>query len=301
MPTRLIIDTDIGTDVDDLWTLMMLPGLEHVRLEAVTVVYGDTELRARLAAWALAAMGIDAPVYRGCETTLSGKAVLWAGHEGLDVHGIDDAQFADGDAVDVLIERAATDPGTLDILAIGPLTNIATAIERDAAFRDNVRHLTLMGGEFRVGWPEHNFASDANATQIVLGSGIPTTIMPLDQTMRVMLDHTDVDRIAANHPIGASMTTQAQHFWKWLSSVAPGMPGNASAPHDPMALLAIADPSLFQFANMVVEMNTEAGLDGKVIGTPDSNSRTSVVTRLDPSAVHDALMRAWLPMIQRPR
>ena len=50
MPSRLVIDTDIGTDVDDLWTLAMVPGLPGVRLEAVTIVYGDTERRARMAA-----------------------------------------------------------------------------------------------------------------------------------------------------------------------------------------------------------------------------------------------------------
>ncbi len=292
MNTRLIIDTDIGTDVDDLWTLMMLPGLNAVRLEAVTVVYGDTQLRARLAAWALSAMGIDAPVHRGCEATLSGKAVMWAGHEGVGVEGLTDAEFAVGDAVETLIERAAINPGTLEILAIGPLTNIATAIERDPAFRNHVRHLTVMGGEFQVGWPEHNFTSDVYAAEIVLKSNIPMTIVPLDQTLRVMLDQADIDRIAANHAIGASMAAQAQHFWRWLSSVVPGAPGNASAPHDPMALLAMVEPSLFRTTPMAVEMNNQDGVDGSVRGTPDPTSHISVVTDIQRESVHAALLRA---------
>ena len=84
-----MIDTDVGTDVDDLWTLAMVPGLPDVHLEAVTVVYADTDLRARLASVALNAMGIDAPIHRGCEQTLSGKSIMWAGHEGDGVDGID--------------------------------------------------------------------------------------------------------------------------------------------------------------------------------------------------------------------
>ena len=88
-----MIDTDVGTDVDDLWTLAMVPGLPDVHLEAVTVVYGDTDLRARLASVALNAMGIDAPIHRGCEQTLSGKSIMWAGHEGDGVDGIDVAVF----------------------------------------------------------------------------------------------------------------------------------------------------------------------------------------------------------------
>lgn len=121
MGRRLAIDTDIGTDVDDLWTLAMLPGLAGIDLEAVTLVYGDTDVRARLASVTLAAMGIDVPVYRGCEQPLSGKAVMWVGHEGVGVPGLADAHYEPGDAVDVLIELAAAEPGSLDVLAIGPL------------------------------------------------------------------------------------------------------------------------------------------------------------------------------------
>jgi hypothetical protein len=118
MGRRLVIDTDIGTDVDDLWTLAMLPGLAGLDLEAVTLVYGDTDVRARLAATALAMMGIHVPVYRGCEQPLSGKAVMWAGHEGVGVPGLAEAAYAAADAVDVLIDLASADPGSLEVLAM---------------------------------------------------------------------------------------------------------------------------------------------------------------------------------------
>ena len=150
----------------------MVPGLPDVHLEAVTVVYGDTDLRARLASVALNAMGIDAPIHRGCEQTLSGKSIMWAGHEGDGVDGIDVATYAVGDAVDVLIDLAAADPGTLDVLAIAPLTNIASVIRRDPNFARNVHRLYVMGGEFQIGWPEHNLASDVDAARVVLGSPV---------------------------------------------------------------------------------------------------------------------------------
>mgnify|MGYP003337849372 CR=1 FL=1 len=57
MNRRLVIDTDVGTDVDDLWTLAMVPGLPSLHLAAVTTVYGNTDLRARLASVALRSMG----------------------------------------------------------------------------------------------------------------------------------------------------------------------------------------------------------------------------------------------------
>jgi purine nucleosidase len=287
MDRRLVIDTDIGTDVDDLWTLAMLPGLAGIDLEAVTLVYGDTDVRARLASVALAAMGIDVPVYRGCEQPLSGKAVMWAGHEGVGVSGLADARYATGDAVDVLIDLAAAEPGSLDVLAIGPLTNIATAIRRDPAFAHNVRQLWVMGGEFQAGWPEHNFASDAVATEIVLGSGAPITIVPLDQTLRVAVNEHDVDRIAAVHPIGPLMADEARRFWQFLSGLREGMPNDRSWAHDPLTLLALAEPEWFTFTRMAVAVET----DGRVRGTPDEASVVEVATDIDPEGAHTAFLR----------
>lgn len=287
MSRRLVIDTDIGTDVDDLWTLAMLPGIAGVDLEAITLVYGDTDVRARLASVALAQMGIGAPVYRGCEQPLSGKAVMWAGHEGVGVPGLADARYEPTDAVDVLIELATADPGSLEVLAIGPLTNLATAIRRDPAFARNVRRIMVMGGEFQAGWPEHNFASDAVATEVVLGSGVPITIVPLDQTLRVAIDEHDVDRIAAVHPVGPLMADQARRFWQWLSGLREGMPNDRSWAHDPLALLAMVEPELFTFTRTAVAVEA----DGRVHGTPDEASPIEVCTDLHPEGAHAAILR----------
>lgn len=288
MNHRLVIDTDIGTDVDDLWTLAMLPGLPGIELAAVTLVYGNTDVRARLAALALRSMGIEAPVHRGREQPLSGKAVVWGGHEGVGVPGIADAVHDPGDAVDVLTRLAAAAPGSLDVLAIGPLTNIATAIVRDPMFARNVRRLYVMGGEFQLGWPEHNFACDVTATGIVLSSGAAITIVPLDQTLRVAVDERDVERIAAVHPIGPLMADQARRFWQWLSGLREGLPNDRSWAHDPLTLLAVAQPQWLTCARMAVQVHD----DGRVTGTPDPLSPIEVVTDLDPVGAHAAFMRS---------
>lgn len=285
--TRLVIDTDIGTDVDDLWTLAMVPGLPTIELEAVTVVYGDTDLRARLASVALSTLGLDVPVYRGCEQPMSGKAVVWGGHEGEGVPGIDEVSYASGDAVDVLIELAASEPRTLDVVAIGPLTNIATAIQRDPSFARNVRRLFVMGGEFQAGWPEHNFACDVEAADIVMRSGAAITVVPLDQTLRVAVDETDVDCIAAVHPLGEVMADQARRFWQWLSSLRPGMPNDRSWAHDPLTLLAVTHPHLFTFTPMAVTVEA----DGRVRGALDGSSKIEVVTDLEVDHTHEAFLK----------
>ena len=283
-----MIDTDVGTDVDDLWTLAMVPGLPDVHLEAVTVVYGDTDLRARLASVALNAMGIDAPIHRGCEQTLSGKSIMWAGHEGDGVDGIDVATYASGDAVDVLIDLAAADPGTLDVLAIAPLTNIASVIRRDPNFARNVHRLYVKGGEFQIGWPEHKLISDVDAERIVLGSGAPITLVPLDQTLKVAIDERDIERIAGAHPLGPMMADQARRFWQFLSGLRAGLPGDRSWAHDPLTLLAITEPSLFTTTRMSVVVED----DGIVRGTPDDASVIDVVTDVDAEAAHEAFLRS---------
>jgi len=283
-----VIDTDIGTDVDDLWTLAMVPGLPAVHLEAVTVVYGDTDLRARLASLALRGMGLDVPVHRGGEHTLSGKAVMWAGHEGEGVDGLETATYESGDAIDVLIELAAADPGTLDVLAIAPLTNIATAIRRDPSFVRNVRRLYVMGGEFQIGWPEHNVASDVAAARIVLGSGAPITLVPLDQTLKVAIDERDIQRIADAHPLGPMMAGQARRFWQFLAGLRAGMPDDRSWAHDPLTLLAMVEPSLFTLTPMSVVVEDS----GVMRGTRDAASTIDVVTDVDAPAAHAALLRS---------
>lgn len=292
MTRRLIIDTDVGTDVDDLWTLAMIPGRPDVVLEAVTVVYGDTDLRARIAAVALAAMGLDVPVHRGREETLSGKGIMWAGHEGQGIDGLADAVYADGDAIDVLVEHAASEPGTLDVVAIGPLTNIAAAIERDPSFAGNVRHLTAMGGEFVNGWPEHNFSSDARATQVVLDSGADMTIMPLDQTLRVLVHRRDAAALATAHPLGPLLADQAERFWQWLAQLVPAATGDASPAHDPCALLALLEPTLVTVTPMAVEIDRPGTAAGSVVGRADPASSVKVVTDIDVAGMRGALLGA---------
>lgn len=288
MHHRIVIDTDIGTDVDDLWTLAMVPGLTGVDLAAVTLVYGDTDLRARMASSVLAMMGVDVPVHRGRERPLSGKTVVWAGHEGAGVPGIDEASYDPADAVDALIALAAAESGALEVVAIGPLTNIAAAIQRDSAFVQNVKRLVVMGGEFQIGWPEHNFTCDVEATRIVIGSGAPITIVPLDQTLKVAVHEHDIDRIAQAHPIGPLMADQARTFWRWLSGLRAGLPDDRSWAHDPLTLLALAEPGLFTFTRMAVEVQP----DGTVTGTPDEASPIEVVTDLDAAGAHRAFMRS---------
>ena len=287
---KVIVDTDIGTDVDDLWTLAVAVGRNDVDLAAVTVVYGDVGLRARLASLALKGMEVSVPVARGISDPMSGKEVMWAGFEGVGVPELDNADSGTDDAVDLLCSLTAADPGNIDVVAIGPLTNIAAAIERDSSFVSNVRRLTIMGGEFGREWAEHNVSSDITASRIVFGSGIPLTVMPLDQTLRVMLTEKDLLPVTESHPIGGLLADQADRFWSWLQACIPKAPRQKSPAHDPCALLAVMEPELFEFTPMAVTIDDQ----GRTSGKPDAQSRLSVVTDLDAGRVHEAILATLL-------
>ena len=285
---KLIIDTDIGTDVDDLWTLAVAVGRSDVDLAAVTVVYGDVGLRARLASLALTGMGVSVPVARGISDPMSGKEVMWAGFEGVGVPELDNADSGSDDAVDFLCSLTAADPGNVDVVAIGPLTNIAAAIERDSSFVSNVRRLTIMGGEFGREWSEHNVSSDVTASRIVFDSGIPLTVMPLDQTLRVLLTEEDLLPVTESHPIGDLLADQADRFWSWLQACIPKAPRQKSPAHDPCALLTVVEPELFEFTPMSVTVDDQ----GRTSGKPNAQSPINVVTDLDVDRVHEAILTA---------
>ena len=285
---KLIIDTDIGTDVDDLWTLAVAVGRSDVDLAAVTVVYGDVGLRARLASLALTGMGVSVPVARGISDPMSGKEVMWAGFEGVGVPELDNADSGSDDAVDLLCSLTAADPGNVDVVAIGPLTNIAAAIERDSSFVSNVRRLTIMGGEFGREWSEHNVSSDVTASRIVFDSGIPLTVMPLDQTLRVLLTEEDLLPVTESHPIGDLLADQADRFWSWLQACIPKAPRQKSPAHDPCALLTVVEPELFEFTPMSVTVDDQ----GRTSGKPNAQSPINVVTDLDVDRVHEAILTA---------
>ena len=285
---KVIVDTDVGTDVDDLWTLAVAVGRSDIDLAAVTVVYGDVGLRARLASLALTGMGVSIPIARGICDPMSGKEVMWAGFEGVGVPRLDDADSGTDDAVELLCSLTAADPGNIDVVAIGPLTNIAAATERDPSFVSNVRQLTIMGGEFEREWAEHNVSSDVVASRIVFESGIPLTIMPLNQTLRVMLTEEDLLPVTESHPIGGLLADQADRFWSWLQACIPKAPRQKSPAHDPCALLTVVEPELFEFTPMAVTVDDQ----GRTSGNPDAQSPINVVTDLDVGRVYEAILTA---------
>lgn len=242
------LDTDIGTDVDDLLAIAMIIGSPELELEAVCTVYGDVHLRAQIVAAVFAAIGRPAPpIALGERETRSGRTVWWAGHEGETIEAL--AAYTYVADLDGVTQLAAA--GT--VAAIGPLTDVAAALE---VANHSIRRIVLMGGEFTEGIVEHNILCDVAAADAVFRSGIPVLAVGLEQTERIRLAHVELDRIAAAGPLGAMIGAEMRRFWSFTDR-------DYNVPHDPIAVLALARPELFEIAPGVISVQrdgTEAGL-----------------------------------------
>lgn len=277
----VILDTDIGTDVDDAMALAALFGSPEVELLAVTTVYGDTALRARLARRYGSLAGRSLRVHAGIDQPLSAKPVWWAGHEGTLHEHLDDEAFEAEPAVDLLVRTVSERPGEIDIVGIGPLTNIAAAILRDASFAGGVRHLWLMGGRFDGAETEHNLRSDVTAAQVVFGSGIPTTVSSLEVTQRLNFGDAELERIAAAGALGAALRRDIQQWWEFWNET-------WNVPHDPLTVLTMTRPGLFELSEP-----GRLSMDGEFSTfTPGADGTARLVTGMDAAVVAEEIVRA---------
>jgi inosine-uridine nucleoside N-ribohydrolase len=186
---KIIIDSDIGDDLDDAFAIGLALNSPEVKIVGITTAWGDTKLRARMVDRLLAETGnSQIPVAEGIVTksTSPFSQARWA--------QAGPPAKAHPAAVDFLLEQIRQNPGTITLVAIGPLTNVGAAIDRDAVTFRKLKRIVLMGGSIRKGYddlgytpdrgpqPEYNVYSDVAAAQKLFTSGVPIFMMPLDST-----------------------------------------------------------------------------------------------------------------------
>jgi inosine-uridine nucleoside N-ribohydrolase len=190
-PTQqlVIIDTDIGDDLDDALAVGLALASPELKILGITAAWGDTALRARLLDRLLCDVGrSDIPVAVGIEKHAPGQAAFtqarWAEREPAKTHPA---------AVDFLLEQIRQHPGEITLIGIAPLTNLAAAIERDPVTFKKLNRIVMMGGSIRRGYgetyepdnhpdAEYNISMDVSAAKAVFNSGVPLYVMPLDAT-----------------------------------------------------------------------------------------------------------------------
>ncbi len=278
MKRRIVLDTDMGTDVDDALCLALALASPEVELVAVTHVSRDTHFRAKISRKLLDLAGRpDVPVFAGAIDPIASDVgrFVWFGNEGKGILGDEDVPSVEEEpAVDALLRLFGAEPG-LELVAVGPMTNVALALQRDASFAGRVKQLTIMGGHIReiaygdrvLPWGvDYNLCSDAEASVEVLRAGIPTRLVTGDVTLRTWLTRRGRDEIAADSSPLLDVLVAAIDEWTPIMYRIFGG-GDASLPdanvaflHDPLALACVFDESFCTFEDLKIEPRIDAGL-----------------------------------------
>src|SRR5215468_7489770 len=220
MVRPVLFDTDIGSDVDDALALaLLLAAPEALELVAVTIVGRGGAVRARVAAGLLGLAGrADAEVCVGEERPLlrPQHCFNWFEHEERCVAAGPAARISSEPAPERIARAAREVPG-LELVAVGPLTNLARALALDPELPRRVAALTIMGGhvrEARIGdlvcrpGVDDNLCSDPEASVAVLGAGFPTTLVTADVTLATWMVERDRERLAAGGAFGRELARQ---------------------------------------------------------------------------------------------
>ncbi len=269
-PRKIIIDTDPGQD--DAVAILLALASPELDLLGITCVAGNVPLdlttkNARIIC-ELAGRP-ETRVFAGCDKPMARKLVTAEhvhGKTGLDGVTLPDPTMAlqDQHAVDFLIETLRREPpGSVTICPIGPLTNIATALDRAPDIAPRIREIVLMGGAyFEVGnitpAAEFNIYVDPEAAKLVFGAGIPLVAMPLDVTHKALTTRARVEAFRALPgrvgPAVASWTDFFERFDKEKY-------GSEGAPlHDPCTVAYLLQPDLFSGRHINVEIETGSDL-----------------------------------------
>ncbi|MCC6729406.1 MAG: nucleoside hydrolase [Chthonomonadales bacterium] len=273
MPLPIVLDTDIGTDIDDAYALLLSATSPELDLRAVLTVNGDTLLRARLARTLLDHAGrADVPVYAGLGPSLSGATDRgWAGHEGQGIDLAPASSVRAASPADVLRAQVGTVRAAgerLTLVAIGPLTNVAAGLHAlEPAERDAIAGVVAMAATFEgfgpdYAMPEHNVRCDPMAVRRVLEAGVALTFVGLNVTRRTSMGADDVD---ANERLGTPLARDLARLHRvWFGHLR----ASSSAMHDPLAVAHCICPSLLDMASARAEVDLDPAVAGCVIFLP---------------------------------
>lgn len=270
MSRKIIIDTDPGQD-DAVAILLALASPEELDVLGIVAVAGNVGV-AQNAINARKVVELagrsDIPVYAGCSRPLRRHLVTAEhvhGQTGLDGPDLPEPQMPlqTLHGVDYIINTLmAAEPKTITLCTLGPLTNIAMALIKQPAIADRIAEIVMMGGAyFEVGnitpAAEFNIYVDPEAADVVLRSGVPVTILPLDVTHQIQ---STPERLAAIKAIGNASGAAVHAMLTFSETFDLKKYGWTGAPlHDPTVIAYLLQPDLFEgrHCNVVIETASE--------------------------------------------
>ena len=270
---KVIMDCDVG--VDDALALILAFHSPELDVKAVTGVNGNVPLEQVFKNIQRVLSLIrpkDKPlIAKGADRPLKGKP-LYAhsvhGQDGLGgarinrEEGKEWWQFYAGPADELITKMARQDPGEVTLIAIGPLTNLALAVKKNPEGMGKLKDIVIMGGAVRTGgnitpYAEFNVFSDPLAAKIVLESGLPITLVPLDVTHRVSLTPRWMEERV--NPINNSFSRFAVEATGYDSTTHQFRNKELIHLHDPLAVGVVIDPDLVKKEKLSLYVKTQKG------------------------------------------
>ena len=263
---KVIIDTDIGDDVDDAFALALAVKSPELEILGVTTTFGETEVRAQIVDQFFGEIGrTEIPVMAGKATPaknpMSQRRYAEQGRFSKSSHG---------DAVEFILDQIRKHPGEITLIGIGPLMNVGAAIDRDAATFKKLKRVVIMGGSIRRGYgdlgynehvpvmPEWNILNDVPSAQKLFSSGVPLYVMPLDST-QLKLDEVKRAFLFTRGTAVADQLVILYHLW---GQETPTL-------FDPMAVTFVLKPELCPVTPLRIRVD-EKGFTREEPGAPNA-------------------------------
>jgi purine nucleosidase len=269
---KILLDTDIGSDIDDAVCLAYLLAQPRCELLGITTVTGEATKRAMLASALCRVAGVDVPIRPGAEETLAGTPSPQAlAHQADRVAGWPhETEFPRGEAVDFLARTVRAHPGEVTLLTIGPLTNAALLFDRHPDVAGLLKALVLMGGRYTTeGKPEWNIRCDPEAAARVFAAPVPhVRAVGLDVTRQVYQEAGDFSARCA-----APLLRPVRDFAAVWFAERDGIYF-----HDPLAAVTVFDDQVCAFTRG--EVTVEAG--GTTAWRPRADGPHEVATAVTP-------------------
>lgn len=285
---------DVDTGIDDALAMAYALSSPELELLGFTTCFGNVpvEEATRNTLAVLEMTGKEIPVYEGADQTFKrGIKPEWArivhGEDGLGnvLQSTPSNRAASSSAEDFIIEQVKSRPNEITIIAVGPLTNVARAINKAPEIIPLVRDVVIMGGAVNVPgnvtpYGEANIVADPEAADYVFSSGLSVTLVGLDVTMETLLPLSQVDRWRnVDSNIAHFFADMTEHYIGAYESFYPGIGGCAL--HDPLAVGVVIDPGFVQTEFMKVSVITEGEETGNTVGYKDGEPKIRVCTGVD--------------------
>ena len=264
---KIILDTDIGDDIDDALALGLILGCPEVELVGVTTVFANVVARARQARSVLSAAGAQfktIPVCAGCGASMASRPVhnlkfyLEDTLPNQDPSCLPESQLAPLDArhaVDFLVEKLGS--GDVIPVTIGAMTNLAMALVKDGRLIKRVPKILAMAGEFRQPMAEWNIRCDPEAAHVVFSSGIPVDVIPWEIGRQVTFGPQHITRLSGSRRPLAQRLACAVDNWQMEGSGGIRDPQKMPHLYDPMTIASFVRPELCTWKQGVVRVELQ--------------------------------------------